>query len=259
MLAGEGQSLAGDCPDSFEPPEARNMSRLIDLSQEIYQGMYVYPGHLKTVIWDHHLHEETAKNFEGGFSHRSKGLLMSDHGPTHVDSISHLDPRPDALNIDQMALETFYGSACCLDVSQVPARTDIDASHLDRAVADAGIEVRPGDIVLLYTGTFNRLHGTPEYLSQYPGLGESGSRWMLERRVKAFGVDTPSPDNPASRTYPCHMMCREHGITHYENLANLDQVVGTRFTFIGFPLKVRNGTGSPVRAVAVVDDERAGG
>ena len=72
------------------------MPRMIDLSQEIYQGMQVYPGHLKTVIWEHHTHEETVKNFEGGFSYQSRGLLMSDHGPTHVDALSHLDPRPEA-------------------------------------------------------------------------------------------------------------------------------------------------------------------
>ena len=72
--------------------------------------------------------------------------------------------------------------------------------------------------------------------------------------MKVFGVDSPSPDNPISRTYPVHMMCRARHITHYENLANLDQVVGRRFTFAGFPLHIRDGTGSPVRAVAIVED-----
>jgi kynurenine formamidase len=91
---------------------------LIDLSQEIYQGMPVYPGHLKTVVWEHASHEETARNFEGGFSFRSNGLLMSDHGPTHVDAIAHLDPRAGAPTIDAMALETFYGEATCLDLAQ---------------------------------------------------------------------------------------------------------------------------------------------
>ncbi len=230
------------------------MPKLIDLSQEIYQGMYVYPGHLKTVIWDHHLHEETVKNFEGGFSYRSKGLLMSDHGPTHVDALSHLDPRPEAPAIDQMSLGTFYGDAICIDVSHKEPQTYINSTDLDEAVATSGVEIRQDDILLLYTGTFNRLHGTPDYLSQYPGLDESGSAWLVEKRVKTFGVDSPSPDNPASRTYPCHMMCREYGLTHYENLANLNQLVGKRFTFIGFPLCIRGGSGSPVRAVAVLDD-----
>jgi kynurenine formamidase len=50
------------------------------------------------------------------------------------------------------------------------------------------------------------------------------------------------------------MMSRRRGITHYENLANLDQLPGRRFTFVGFPLKVRGGHGGPTRAVALVED-----
>jgi kynurenine formamidase len=230
------------------------MTRLIDLSQEIYQGMFVYPGHLKTVIWEHHSHEETRKNFEGGFSYQSRGLLMSDHGPTHVDALSHLDPRPEAPPIDQMALHLFFGPATCLDLSQKAPQTYITGEDLDAALERSKAGLQPDDILLLYTATYNRHHGTQEYLSQYPGLDESGSAWLVEHGVKTFGVDSPSPDNPISRTYPCHMMCRAHGITHYENLANLDQVVGRRFTFAGFPLRIRNGTGSPVRAVAILEE-----
>lgn len=229
------------------------MTHLIDLSQEIYQGMFVYPGHLKTVVWEHHSHEETRKNFEGGFSYQSRGLLMSDHGPTHVDALSHLDPRPEAPPIDQMPLDLFYGPATCIDVSHKEPHTYISAEDLDLAVSRSGVELRSGDILLLYTAAYNRYHGTRDYLSQYPGLDEAGSNWLVERGVKTFGVDSPSPDNPISRTYPCHMMCRARGITHYENLANLDQVVGKRFTFAGFPLRIRNGTGSPVRAVAILE------
>lgn len=228
------------------------MPRLIDLSQEIYQGMNVYPGHLKTVIWDHHFHSETEKNFEGGFSYASKGLLLSDHGPTHVDALSHLDPREGAPSIDEMDLSLFYGDATCIDVSHKEPQSYISYADLEDAAASSGASINEGDTLLLYTGTYDRFHGKPEYLSQYPGLDESGSAWLVEKRVKIFGVDSPSPDNPISPTYPCHMMCREHGIAHYENLANLDQLVGKRFTFVGFPLRIRGGTGSPVRAVAVL-------
>src|SRR2546423_1502885 len=245
---------SGCCLVALYSNGGKSMPRLIDLSQEIYQGMLVYPGHLKTVIWEHHSHEETARNFEGGFSYQSRGLLMSDHGPTHVDALSHLDPRPEAPPIDKMPLDLFYGDATCIDVSHKEPRTYISAADIDEAIARSGTDVRMGDVLLFYTGAFNRFHGTIEYLSQYPGLDESGSMWLVEKGIKIFGVDSPSPDNPASRTYPCHMMCRKYGITHYENLANLDQVVGKRFTFIGFPLRIREGTGSPVRAVAVLED-----
>lgn len=231
--------------------------RLIDLSQDIYEGMMVYPGHLKTVLFDHATHEETRDRFEGGFSFQTKGVILNDNGPTHVDSFSHLDPEPSASSIDRMPLELFYGDATCLDVSHVPPQSDITAAHLDDAERSGGQSVRPGDIVLLYTATWNRYAGDRRYLSDFPGLGDSGSEWIVDHGVKTFGVDSPTPDNPSSRTYPCHMMCRRHHITHYENLANLDQLVGMRFLFIGFPLKLQGAHGGPTRAVAVMDEADA--
>ena len=229
------------------------MPRLIDLSQEIYQGMPLYAGHLKTVIWQHHSHEDTAPLFESDFSYQSLGIMLSDHGPTHVDAISHLDPSEEAPTIDAMPLDTFWGVGTCLDISDVPPREYCDAARLDRAVEGSKADLRDGDVLLLRTGTADRLGGTREYASQYAGLDQSAADWLESKRVKIFGVDSPSPDNPADRVYPVHLMCRRTGITHYENLANLGEVVGRRFTFFGFPLRIRSGHGSPVRAVAMLD------
>jgi len=229
------------------------MPKLIDLSQDIYEGMQVYPGHLKTVVFQHATHEETAPRFEGGFSLQTLGFMLNDNGPTHVDSFSHLDPQPGAATIDQMPLDLFFGPAICLDVSQVPAHTDISAEHLDEALARSGLDLQAGDMLFLYTATYDRYRGTPKYLTEFPGLGQSGSDWIARRGVKTFGVDSPTPDNPTSKTYPCHMMCRREHITHYENL-RLTEVVGMRFTFVGFPLKVVGAHGGPTRAVALIDD-----
>jgi kynurenine formamidase len=196
--------------------------------------------------------------FDSGFSYASRGLVISDHGPTHVDAISHLDPRPGAPSIDEMDLSGFCGPGTCVDVSSAGPDEYIGADLLEAGVAAAGNLLRPGDVLLIHTGTFARVGGTPEYARQYPGLDDTAAAWLVERQVKVFGVDTPSPDNPISRTYPVHMMCRERGLTHYENLANLDRIVGRRFHFFGFPLKIRNGTGSPVRAVAILDVDESG-
>ena len=227
--------------------------QIIDLSQDIYEGMKVYPGHLKTVQFEHATHEETAPRFEGGFSFQTTGFILNDNGPTHVDSFSHLDPTPGAETIDQMSLDLFYGPAVCLDVTGFQPQTDITADDLDRIEAESPVEVQRGDIVLFHTATWNRYVGDKRYLTDFPGLGESAAEWIVQRGVKTFGVDSPTPDNPASRTYPVHMMCRREHITHYENLANLDQVVNRRFTFVGFPLKVRGAHGGPTRAVALVE------
>ena len=142
----------------------------------------------------------------------------------------------------------------CIDISDVPPREYATGERLDRALAEAGSALNPGDVLLLRTGTAERLGGTPEYTTQYPGLDGSAADWLGDHRVKVFGVDSPSPDNPADKIYPVHLFCREHGITHYENLANLEAVVGRRFRFFGFPLRIRGGHGSPVRAVAMLHD-----
>jgi len=67
-------------------------------------------------------------------------------------------------------------------------------------------------------------------------------------------VDSPSPDMWYDKTYPCHSTCAKRKVTHIENLCNLDKLIGKRFTFIALPLKIRNGTGSPLRAVAVMEE-----
>src|ERR687896_578251 len=146
------------------------MARLVDLSQEIYTGMMVYPGHLKTVLFDHATHAETAPRFDGGFSFQTKGFLLNDNGPTHVDSFSHLDPDPSAPTIDQMPLDLFFGSATCIDVSEVPVQTDITAEHLDAALERAGQQIERGDILLLHTATIDRHAETRQYLTEFAGL-----------------------------------------------------------------------------------------
>ncbi len=226
--------------------------QLIDLSQPIFEGMKVYPGHLKTVTFQHATHEETAPRFDSGFSFQTLGFMLNDNGPTHVDSFSHLDPDPEAPTIDQMGLELFYGPAICLDVSSVPEQTDITGDHLDAALESSGLDVEPGDHCFFYTATYDKYAGEPEYLTNFAGLGESAVQWIVDRQITTFGVDSPTPDNPTSRIYPAHMMCRRERKTHYENLV-LTEVAGRRFTFVGFPLKVIGAHGGPTRAVAIVD------
>lgn len=231
------------------------MPTVIDLSQDIYETMMVYPGHLKTVQFQHAYHHETEVNFTSEFSFQTTGLMLNDNGPTHVDSFSHLDPDPDAPTIDQMPLDLFFGSGICLDVSEVAPRTDISAADCESALAASGQELRAGDVLLFHTGTWERYVGTREYLTTFPGLGEEASAWVADHQVKVFGVDSPTPDNPASTVYPCHLMSRHKRITHYENLANLRLLLGKRFQFYGFPLKIVGGHGGPTRAVAMLDDD----
>ena len=111
-----------------------------------------------------------------------------------------------------------------------------------------------GDAGYGRNGREGRAEPTGRLFPPGPGDRAGWADWLRERKPKVFGVDSPSPDNPIDRIYPVHLFSRESGVTHYENLANLGEVVGRRFRFFGFPLRIRGGHGSPVRAVAMLDD-----
>ena len=235
-------------------PPGNGKTTVVDISQPIYGGMPVFPGHLGTFVFEHHSHADTLGKFESDLSYATKGIMLSDHGPTHVDSFSHFDPADDAAPIDEMSLDLFYGEGTCIDISSTAAQEYCSAEGMEAALEAAGSELNAGDVLLIHTGNFEKNGGTDDYLSQYPGLDESAGEWLVEKKVKVFGIDTPSPDNPISRTYPIHLMCRREHLTHYEHLANLKGLVGKRFMFVGMPLKVTGGHGSPVRAVAFLSE-----
>jgi kynurenine formamidase len=151
-------------------------------------------------------------------------------------------------------MEHCITSAICLDVSDMAPQTQFGAEKIKEQLKKWKLEIRPGDTVLFYTAHYERFYGTPEYASHQPGLTKDATELIIDQGAVNFGVDNTSPDMFLDKTYPCHMVCRKRRVTHMENLCNLNLLVGKRFTFIALPLKIRKGTGSPIRAVAVLDE-----
>jgi kynurenine formamidase len=226
--------------------------RLHDLSQDVSQATQMHPLHPRVEVYPFESHANSLAALGTGFSYRSNLVIMSDHASTHVDAFTHFDPDPGAATIDQMPLDLFCGEAVCADLSQLPPRAGITVSDLESALAKDGLDLREADIVLLYTGHYERTAGTPDYLTEFPGLEPETARWLIERGVKMFGNQAMSVDVPDRYTFPVHQVCRELGVTHLENVGPLAAVAGKRFTLFAFPLKIVPGTGSPVRLVAAV-------
>jgi kynurenine formamidase len=224
--------------------------RIIDLSQEIYQGMPVFPMHQKTMIFPNISHEESLKQF--GFMFATNNLLINEHGPTHTDALYESDPH--GTTIEKTELKHFIGPAVCLDVSHVSDREYITDRVLEEALSRSSQVIERGDIVLLYTGHFDRNYGTNRWLTDYTGLDVTGAEWLGRKGVINIGVDAPSIDKTDDRNYSGHLICQKYKMLNTENLCNLDRVAGKSFMYIGLPLKIRGGSGSPVRAVALVTD-----
>jgi kynurenine formamidase len=227
---------------------------IIDLSQEIYSGMPVFPGMPAVKITMHASHEQWDGIVDSEVvSPAVNRLELGEHSGTHVDALNHMAAQYRGQSIDRMPLTMFYTDGICLDLSYKSMRELIEPADLEGALSAAGLEIRPGDTVLLYTDHYRRLFGTQDW-DNGPGVSAAAARWLGEKGIAAFGVETMSPGVRHVSNKEVHRICGELGFTHYENLVNLHLLIGRgRFRFIGLPLKIRGGTGSPVRAVAVFE------
>jgi len=228
------------------------MIQIIDLSQEIYPNMPVFNGLPEVNMTVHATHEQW-EGIENPSTHTPSvyKLEMGEHTGTHVDALSHMGREFVGQSIDTMPLSMFYTEGICLDFSYKNLQELIEPTELEEACKQANAEIRKGDTVLLYTDHYRKHFGTADW-GHGPGLSAEATRWLGMQGISAFGVETMSPGIPKVSNREVHHICGEMGFTHYENLVNLNQLIGKgRFRFIGLPLKIRGGTGSPVRAVAV--------
>ncbi|MBI36335.1 MAG: hypothetical protein CL568_01970 [Alphaproteobacteria bacterium] len=229
--------------------------QLIDLSRDIYHKMPRLVNHPSIIVTEFSNHDEVREADGYKFSSATLNLSLGDHAGTHVDAPCHFDASPDALSIDETPLENYFTEAVCLDLSFKPLKSDISIEDLEEAVEAAQVEILPKDMVLLHMNFYNRCYGTPGYLTDFPGLTKESATWLGEKEINMFGVEAVSPGRPGRHNFEVHHVCRDLGFTHVEGLVNLEKLVGKgRFKFIGFPIKIRGGTGAPIRAVAWLDE-----
>ncbi|MCG3118956.1 MAG: Kynurenine formamidase [bacterium] len=230
------------------------MFEIIDLSQEIFSGMPVFPGLPEVKISVHASHEQWDGITDSDIiSPAVNRLELGEHTGTHVDALNHMAREHRGRSIDTMPLTMFYTEGICLNLSHKGRRDLIEPDDLERALAVANLEIKPGDTVLLYTDHYRRAFGTDDWHNG-PGISIDAARWLGQQKITAFGVETASPGVRHVSNKQVHHICGELGFTHYENMINLHQLIGRgRFRFIGLPLKIRGGTGSPVRAIAVFE------
>jgi kynurenine formamidase len=224
--------------------------RVVDLSQPLSRESQLHPFFPTVQILRQIVHADAPP---GRPSFNAEIIVTSNHAATHVDALGHFSK--DGVSIGEMPLDTFCGEAVCVDVRQHPGGYDVTAADVERAVAQSGQEVRQGDILLFCSDHYNRTAGTPAFLDGFSGVSAEAVHWMADRGVKIFGVETISPDLVyLTDEYPTHKACAERGLTHYENLNDLKDVVNQRFLFVGLPLRLEPAYGSPVRAAALLNE-----
>jgi kynurenine formamidase len=224
--------------------------KIVDLSRELYHRTPSYPGHPPIMhgMWKDHA--DSLKDSGNVWGLSSMFISMPDHGGTHIDAPRHFGPK--GIPIDQYPLEKCIVPGICLDLRHISPRTEITPTDLEAAVKKAGTGVPKGGTVLLCTGHHARTFPSRAYSTDNSGVNVAATEWLAKQGIVHFGIDSMRPGPDSDVNLWVHKACLDLDITHIESLCNLEALLGQgQFTFIGLPMKWRDGTASPIRAVAV--------
>jgi len=246
-------------PDAGRDAEG---ATLVDLSHAFDEQTIYWPTEEGFV-----LERGPAGETPAGYYYEAHRFRTAEHGGTHIDAPLHF--HAGGASVDRIPLERLLGPAVRIDVREACARDRdhrVSVEDLVRFEARHG-RIPEGAIVLLHTG-FGRFWpdreaylGTglrgPEAVAQlhFPGLHPAAAAWLVaERDIRAVGLDTPSIDHGPSQGFEAHRALSAADVPAFENLANLDRLPPTGFRVIALPMKIRGGSGGPLRAVAVVPE-----
>lgn len=208
---------------------------LIDLTHPIEEGMPVYPGTEPPKI------EQANTIAEHGFA--EKLLTMYSHTGTHMDAPCHvLEGKKSLSSID---LNDLYGRGCLIDASEV--RGKISAEFIGKYED----EIKSADIAVIYTG-WDRFWGEDGYFEDFPVMDTEAAEYLASLGIKGVAVDVISVDRVDCHTLDVHRVLFGHDIFVVENLKGLDRLMGKTFDIGIFPMNIKDGDGSPVRAAAFI-------
>jgi len=242
------------------------------IAEELSDGKWIdlsYDFSDKTIYWP------TADGFKldtafngttpGGFYYSAYNYCAAEHGGTHLDAPVHFAKGKWAA--DEIPLEKLTGEAVVIDVS-------------DKALKDADYLITVNDIeewektngklkdgVMLFFrtgyGAFypdaKKYLGTDERGSDavaklhFPAIHPDAAAWMVKnRKIKAVGLDVASVDYGQSKDFKTHQILYEQNIPGFENVANLDKLPAKGAFVIALPMKIKGGSGGPLRIVAII-------
>ncbi|NAS32249.1 cyclase family protein [Flavobacteriaceae bacterium R38] len=224
----------------------------------------------ETIYWvnakEFELDEVAKGQTDKGYFYSANNFATAEHGGTHIDAPIHFAEKGQA--VDQIPLEKLIGSAIKIDVSTRALKDRdylISVEDFQEWEEREGLEIPEGSIVLLetgysrfypdkikYLGTEERGDDAIQYL-HFPGLSPEAAEWLVNnRKINAIGIDTPSIDYGQSEYFKSHVILMTQDIPAFENLTNLDKIPVRDFQIIALPMKIKGGSGGPLRIVAIV-------
>lgn len=200
---------------------------------------------------------------EKGYYYSAYKFSTAEHGGTHIDAPIHF--YKDRNTVDTIPVEQLIGPAVLIDVSG-NALNDHDYQISVEDITKwekAHGQIAEDSILLFNTGYAKFWPDRIKYMGtdklgdeavkelHFPGLHPDTAKWLVENRdINAVGLDTPSIDYGQSTHYGSHVILFEANIPAFENVANLDMLPAKGAVVFALPMKIKGGSGGPLRIIA---------
>lgn len=210
----------------------------IDLTLTISQSIPTFPGSPKPqfILWS------TLK--EEGYN--LELLFLSSHTGTHLDAPYHFVK--NGAKIHQIPLGRLLGTAILIKIKKGKnqAITKNDLVSFERKNGNI-----PKHSSILFHTEWQKNLNNDSYFINNPGLSKSAATYLVSKEINLVGIDSPSIDLGKNKTFSIHKILAKNNILIVENLSNLNKISSKQFDFVILPLKLKDATGSPVRAIAI--------
>ncbi len=205
--------------------------KIFDISLTISESMVVWPGDPKVAI-------NRKRRISAGDSCNVTQLEMGSHTGTHIDAPYHFEE--DGAKIDRLDLNTLVGKAYVFDLG------DANEIGMDQI---KNLDIGGRERVIFKTSNSERWKsGEQTFTKEYAAVSSEAARFIAGRGVKLVGVDYLSVEKYGSKPHDTHHALLGNGIIALEGL-NLADVAQGEYELIALPLKIKDGDGSPARAV----------
>lgn len=249
------------CSQSQPSKPSFNELTWIDLTHPFDSTTLYWPNNLRNF----EIHTDAEGKTAQGYYYSSYSICTPEHGGTHLDAPIHF--AEGKLTADQLPLSSLTGEAVVVDVS-TKALADRDYRVVPQDIEDwekTNGRIPDQTIVLFRTGYgkfypdrekyFGTAKKGPDAIPElhFPAIHPDAAQWLVDqRKVKAVGLDTPSLDYGQSTDFKTHQVLMGANMPGFENLANLDQLPVKGFYIVALPMKIKGGSGGPLRIIAGV-------
>ena len=214
--------------------------KIIDLTLTISNKIPTFPGSPQPnfIPWE--------KIKDDGYN--LELLFLSSHTGTHLDAPYHFLEK--GAKIHEISLKKLVSNAVLIK-SRKKSNESVTKTDIQKFEKKHG-KIVSFSSVIFYTGWQRNLQ-KKYYFTKNPGLSVSAAKYLASKKISLVGIDSPSIDLGTDSKFSVHQIFAKKGMLVVENLANLEKIKSSKFHLVVLPLKLKNATGSPVRAIAFVE------